>query len=278
MTGLDLRPLTLGEILDRTFSLYRSHFLLFIGIAGIPQALILAVQLAQVALQQYYPRSVGGFNLTGTGLAFYALLVILSIVAYLFSQGGTVLAVSEIYLGRAMTIGEALQRVRGHLGFLLGVVALNGLAVGGATLLLFVPGIYVLCRLIVCVPVALIEERGPRDSLSRSWELTTGFAGRAFMIFLFFVAIAFAANLLLVFPFSIGMLTALKNPSAIWFWTVLTQLGSNAASILTTPILLIATAIYYYDLRVRKEAFDLQFMMNPSAAPSAGPGSVPSIL
>jgi hypothetical protein len=59
---------------------------------------------------------------------------------------------------------------------------------------------------------------------------------------------------------------------------VLTQLGSRAAAILTQPILLIATAIFYYDLRVRKEAFDLQFMMNPGAPPSAGPGSVPSIL
>ncbi len=31
MTGLDLRPLTLGEILDRTFSLYRRHIVLFLG-------------------------------------------------------------------------------------------------------------------------------------------------------------------------------------------------------------------------------------------------------
>jgi hypothetical protein len=53
MTGLDLRPLTLGEILDRTFTLYRSHFVLFIGIAGISQALILVVQLSQMALEQY---------------------------------------------------------------------------------------------------------------------------------------------------------------------------------------------------------------------------------
>ena len=29
MATLDLRPLSLGEILDRTFTLYRSHFVLF---------------------------------------------------------------------------------------------------------------------------------------------------------------------------------------------------------------------------------------------------------
>jgi hypothetical protein len=55
MTGLDLRPLSLGEILDRTFSLYRQHFLLFLGLAGIPQVFVLAIRLAQITLQQESP-------------------------------------------------------------------------------------------------------------------------------------------------------------------------------------------------------------------------------
>lgn len=36
MPELDLRPLSLGEILDRTFTLYRRNFLLFAGIIAIP--------------------------------------------------------------------------------------------------------------------------------------------------------------------------------------------------------------------------------------------------
>ena len=46
MAALDLRPLSLGELLDRTFFLYRRHFLLFIGIASIPYLLLLAILLA----------------------------------------------------------------------------------------------------------------------------------------------------------------------------------------------------------------------------------------
>jgi len=46
--------------------------------------------------------------------------------------------------------------------------------------------------------------------------------------------------------------------------------------VVATPILLIATAIFYYDLRVRKEAFDLQFMLNPNAAAPSTPGASPS--
>src|ERR1700682_966901 len=50
MAELGLRPLSLGEILDRTFSLYRRHFLLFIGITGLPHLMILALNLVQVLL------------------------------------------------------------------------------------------------------------------------------------------------------------------------------------------------------------------------------------
>ena len=39
MSGVDLRPLSLGEFLDRTFSLYRSNLLFFIRITAIPQLL-----------------------------------------------------------------------------------------------------------------------------------------------------------------------------------------------------------------------------------------------
>jgi hypothetical protein len=45
MATLDLRPLSLGELLDRTFFLYRRHFLLFVGIAAIPYFFFFVVNL-----------------------------------------------------------------------------------------------------------------------------------------------------------------------------------------------------------------------------------------
>ena len=44
-----LRPMTLGELLDRTFFLYRGHFLVFAGIVALPQLIVLALQLATLA-------------------------------------------------------------------------------------------------------------------------------------------------------------------------------------------------------------------------------------
>jgi hypothetical protein len=46
--------------------------------------------------------------------------------------------------------------------------------------------------------------------------------------------------------------------------------GAFIAQVLVSPVLTIAAAVYYYDLRVRKEAFDLQFMMNPTGPIAPG--------
>jgi hypothetical protein len=271
VTDVVLRPLRLGEILDRTFSLYRAHFLLFVGIAGIPQLLILPLRLGQSWL------SVSGtpdfWTVVSTTIAFW----VAAILAYLFSQGGTILAVSDIYLGRSASIASSLSKVWGNLGFLFGVVALNVIATLLGMILLIIPGIYIACRLLVCVPVAMLEEKGPRDSLSRSFELTRDFAGRSFMILLLWIVISVAASLLFGVPFSTLMIFSGNNAGMLRLWAELTQVGSTFAEVLTSPILLIATSVFYYDLRVRKEAFDLQFMMNPDNTSAPGSPGVTSL-
>ena len=52
MTNSDLRPLSVGEILDRTFSLYRQHFVSIVGIAALPQLAILAINLGRLSLRE----------------------------------------------------------------------------------------------------------------------------------------------------------------------------------------------------------------------------------
>jgi len=289
MPALDLRPLSLGEILDRTFSLYRRNFMLFLGIAALPQLLILAFELAQTMMsdvpaipgQRPAGRSPG---LPSNGLLAFGAVgaiigIIIYLIAYLFSQGGTVYAVSDLYLGRQTTIGESLGKMRGQLGSLFGVTLLNGLAIMGAFLLLIIPGIYVACRLITCVPAALLEDLGPRSSLERSFALTKDNAGRAFVIFLLYIILLYAAIFLFMFPFSVvAGIMAIKDPSTARTWLAISQIGNFVAATLVTPFLTIATAVFYYDLRVRKEAFDLQFMMNPTGTAPTGAAGAPRTL
>jgi hypothetical protein len=290
MADLDLRPLSLGEILDRTFTLYRRHFVLFLGITALPHLLILGLNLAETLVmkmpavpgkppvEQFQGGPSSGLLAFGVGGAIIGFIVYM--VAYLFSQGGTIYAVSELYLGRTTTIGASLRRMWGQLANLFGVTILNGLVILLGTLCLIIPGIYIACRLIICVPAALLEDLGARESLGRSFDLTKNFAGRAFVIGLLYFGILYSASALLMMPFTVGMFVAIANHNLgmLRLWSALMNTGSSVVQILVSPILLIATSVFYFDLRVRKEAFDLQLMMNPSGALSAGNPSVPSIL
>jgi len=290
MNNLDLRPLSVGEVLDRTFALYRNYFVLFIGISAIPQILLLIVNLCQVfflassglpvpgsARPTTVPPSIGSPGTVGAVVGLGFLVVVVTLVAILLSQGATVIAVSEIYLGRTITIGESFRRVLGEIGTLLAVMILNGLAILAGFLLLVVPGIYVMCRLIVSVPAALLEQLGAREAIERSWALARDNAGRAFLIIALYFALSFAAAGLLTFPFQMLILLQKNSPSMVLVYMGLAQVGAFIANVLVTPVMTIASSILYYDLRVRKEAFDLQLMLTPLGGPLDRPvtGGVP---
>ena len=283
MNSLDLRPLSLGEVLDRTFSLYRRHFLLFTGIAAIPHLLTLALGLLQVLYLQH-PVVIGQGQKARTVMAsahgaaasiivgLVTLVVIL--IVYLLSQGGTVVAVSELYLGRQTSIGASLRRAWGDIVSLFGVIALNGLATFAGLLLLVIPGFYFACRLLVCVPAALIEGRGPQESLSRSWNLTRGFAGRAFVLYALYFALEIGIMGLLGAFLAIALSSTRSDPSMFRVWMSAGQVATALLNSVISPFILIGTSLFYFDLRVRKEAFDLQFMMDPTSermAPGGGP-------
>jgi len=266
-----LRPLSLGEVLDRTFSLYRKHFVLFAAIAAIPQFILLAVRLTQTLMFAApalgrLPRVPGA----GTPLAFLNVWILWLFgtiawgLVYVYAQGAMVSAAADLYLGNPTTIGTALGKVRGHYLNLLVVVILGWLALGAGFICFIIPFFYVACRLIACLPAAVLEDLGPIDSLERSFSLTRGFAGSAFLIFLLSAVLQYAASLLFAAPFSVAMVLTAKHPETMPMWLSLAQVGEFIGGVVVGPFLTIAIAVFYYDLRVRKEAFDLQFMLNPN--------------
>jgi hypothetical protein len=275
----NLRPLSLAEILDRTFALYRQNFLLFFGITAVPYTLNLALSLFEV---WYFgnPSAKGIQAMTamfrGPQLLFTLMSLIVGCMVYIFSEGGTILAVTQLYLGRQTSMSTALRGVWDEFGTLFGVVILNGLAVGAGFICLIVPGFYLLCRLIVCLPAALVEKLGASESLSRSFELTRDNAGRAFMILLVFFAVSMAGGAMtsvVVIPFTLTH----RDPSALRIVASASMILQMAVGSLVAPVLLIASSVFYFDLRIRKEAFDLQFMMNPDSehiTRQQSPGSI----
>ena len=148
MTALDLRPLSLGELLDRTFFLYRRNFFLFTGIAAIPYSLFFVVNLVSTLLTRF---RFGGRRFSGFRPDSASVIgrrarqrwnpaqwswVLAGFIAYLFSVGATVFAVSEIYTGHQTSIQASLHKVRGHAGTIFGVLFLSGLIMMGGFILL----------------------------------------------------------------------------------------------------------------------------------------------
>jgi len=129
MANVRLHPLSLGEILDRTFSHYREHFLLFVGIMALPQVLITGLTV----VLQFFQRTLAGLALrvppTEASLAalvarfliVFALFLVAYFLVYSIAIGATTYAVSEVHLGRSTTIRSAYLVVRQKLGGLFSV-------------------------------------------------------------------------------------------------------------------------------------------------------------
>ena len=265
-----LRPLSTGELLDRTFALYRSHFGLFMGIFALPHLIVLAFQCVGVALQT------PGNQLTNALVTLLWTLgaLLLTIIVAAASQAATVVAVSDVHLDRPASIKDSFVRVKGHIPGVIGVSLLVGLGVGAGLIALVVPGIILITMWSLSVPVKVLENKSATDAMSRSSDLTKGDRGRIFVIWLLFIVLSIGISFLFQWPVEllarVGSRAALIRSGAGW------QVASLAAAFvsecLVGPLATIAFALVYYDERVRKEAFDLQLMMTTLDAATL-PGS-----
>jgi hypothetical protein len=265
-----LRPLTTGELLDRTFSLYRYHFGLFIGIYSLPHLAVLAFSLWGVVVRPYGPnlRNIATLMAWAWGTIFVSM--IFSAVA----QAATVVAVSEVHLDRPASVFGSFSRIKGHI---LGVVFLSLLITifaGAACIALIVPGVLLFLMWSLAVQAKVLEDKGIFDSMSRSMDLTKGSRGRIFVIWLLFALLSFGINWLVQWPITeaAGVSSRGAIIRASMMWQVISQTAGFISQILVGPLVTIALSLVYYDQRVRKEAFDLQLMMSTLDATPA-PGS-----
>lgn len=295
--ALDLRPLTLPELLDRSFSTYRRHVWLFVGIMAVPAVVALtyavAMQLFQFSAGRIQPTMTPEqvlWRLVPAMLAAAGFFVVY-IVVYAFALGATTVAVARVYTDQPVTVIETYQAMRSQ-GFqllltmiwaglrvmLVGIGAfmlaatvafvasfisriLGVLVIVPAVLGAFAAFVYFSLRYGVAVPAAVLENLGPNGALRRSVELTEEYRGRIFLIMLCSVVITYATMALLQMPFLVGAMLA--GPRTIT-GLVLNMAGivlGTVGSTFTGPIMVIGLALAYYDLRIRKEAFDLQMML-----------------
>ena len=266
----DLRPMEMGEILDGALTIYRRHFGLFVrlGVSAlfVPVLLTVYVQFSGGPQEHY---------------VLWFLTTVIQYFATLLLTAGAIRVISDSYLGREPQLGEAISLGFAKMGPLFVVGFAKGLIVvlivGGASLAVFllvglqagvVSGvlmiaaviggfwfvIWVACGYAVTTQIVVLEALpGVFEAFGRSWGLTNGFRRKIFNI-------AVIAGLIVYVPTAavagVGGAMALESPLTQQVF----QVFAAVLPMVLTPILSCVFTLMYYDLRVRREGFDLQIL------------------
>ncbi len=244
MSSTFLRPLSIGEILDGAFSLYRSRFTTLVG------AMLLLFAPALVL-------GVAADVVSGEG----ALAAILWLATSLFqglaglaSFGACIWIASETVLGRSVSMGDALRKgIQKMVPVFLGSVILVICLILGFCLLI-VPGILVWVMWFAMAPILVLEDRW--DFFGRSRDLARGSWLKIFVVMVLYSIIA---SLPLVLVEGGGMLAlGLADYQANVVRPAWMTISSLLGSALLTPFSHCALTLLYYDQRVRKEGLDVE--------------------
>jgi len=292
---MQIHPIAVGELLDRSFRLLRRHFWLFFIIMFIPQGLFF---LMRHGVSLVF--GISGEEARGIGAGFgvftvFAFLVF--VMVQFWAQGALIYAVSETYLGHSTSIKGSYNAIRKRLGQLLSTMILWGVlvfiwpalagilsavivpvlaAVGirgavliAASVIAFIVTIWLALNLllnwVLVDKIVVLENMRWMSALRRSKELMnartepgfwSGPRSKAAEILLLGCLIAIGIHFLFHAP---GLVFNLFAPGSL-LGSALTGLLNTISTSLATSYTTLAMILYYYDIRVRKEGFDLKMM------------------
>ena len=267
-----LQPMGFADILDGMFSLYRNHLRLLLTIAAVYLVLEFGIDLVSVSIMM-------GSG-SGTSVAVMVFSLIVTSLISVFVTAGLAYASAHIYLEREIPPGAALQRAGQRFWTYLGSVILWSVAVVGlfVTIIGIPFSIYFSVRWGLYTLPVLFEGTTARSALRRSTELVKGTWWRVFGItlsislisFMIFFILEASAGLLVSWigiaepEEPTGLLDTLRQlfiPTPLeigWFSYIIRRLVSLGIATLTMPIGVIGSTLLYFDLRIRKEAYDIE--------------------
>ena len=308
-----LRPMSIGDMLDAAFRLYRQHFLTFIGIVALLQAPMAMLQfLAQLPYMRELQRFTARPPVLARGaspldifpfaqlLPYYALIFGLGIFQYLLvynlMTGALANAISRSYLGQPISIlssynigfkrfialivasltpfAVSLAFVAIIAGCAFGVIATLGLGANqqpniglaiagglgliGVIFLGAIAGLFFYVRLLLTTQAIVLEGQGPLAGLARSWRLVGQAFWRSLGIFLLVYAFIYIVSLVVQLPLVvIGAFFGMLLNNSVLYQSI-ASLATYGVLILVLPLQFTIFTLLYYDLRIRKEGYDLE--------------------
>jgi hypothetical protein len=243
--------MTIGTLLDRAFRLYTGNFALLLGITA---AAYVPFYLIILAIEASFGGNLQASGALTTLLLQVGFMILWASIAFPIAGGAATYAISERYLGNDVTIGESLALALSRFWTLSVAQITATIRVMFGFLLLIVPGILWLLSYSLIVPAILVENQKATPSLRRSRELVKGQRGKVFCV-LFVINLLQGIVILGVSMIS-GMIFNVESGGG----AVLNSAIINLVSIFVTPLGIVTTILLYYDMRIRKEGFDLEML------------------
>ena len=274
------RPLSVGEVLDLTFQIYRGTALrcLLFGAFG-----VILGQLASIyALIRGRGLGGGGWQAFVQALStankdpLYWVAYVLGIVLPLIFDAAIILRQQALITGHPVggELGAAVRRLARVVGVsvLVGVstaacflpaLLLSGPARYGLVVLLLFPASYVLVRLSCAFVSLVLTDAGPVASCLRSWRLTSGSFWRLSIIY--FVGLVVLIVFFMVIFIVAGILAAVLGRGDVALVVATTGAIVVAISALTLPYYTAMGLAVLGELSARKEGADLEQRIAASA-------------
>lgn len=245
MSEAAYRPRTVAELIDTAVQLLRRNYAVLVGITAV--GYIPWIAASRVAIR--FLGTPFGDPTVGFGGSLVSLLIgAVGMLWFSVVSAGCIAAASDAYLGEQPDVGTALRRALRRAGPIIGTTFVTYFATALGLVLLIIPGAYFFAKYALSSSIALLEDRDVSESLQRASRLSQerklhilGTLGAAWLIYLL-LAIA------------LGAFAALVR------WANAEPLIEALITITVSPLIAVATAVLYYDLRIRAEGFDVELL------------------
>lgn len=227
MNAPALRARSVGEILDLAFQLYRGRWSQMATATGL-------LVLPLVALEAVAP------------LSALPVLDRLGNLFFLAASAAVVLIASEAYMGREIAAADAVRTVGRRFLSVWGAAIIQVILIGLGLLLLIIPGIIAAIVTFAMQQAVMVEGRTAGEAFERSRTLAGG-------QYLHIMLTSVLASIIMIFAgagFGAVIGFATTEPR-------MTMLLTNLLLIVLNPLAAVVGTVLYYDLRIRKEAFDV---------------------
>jgi hypothetical protein len=258
-----LRPLSVGEVLDASFKIVRQSFGTLAGcvlVVALPLNIVNTLITASASDDAF---DFDSTTTTGTGFATSTevggtlLTTTLSLALMSLASAACFRAVSGVYLGERPTVGDSLRFAASRL---LPVILLSFLYILGlipAFIALVIPGIWLAVAWSVSFPALLSEGLGPVEALGRSFRLVKGRWWPVFgALLVMYLLVAVISGIL----GALGAATLITAVDSEVVAAVFVTIVNTLSSLITLPLMAAVLTVLYFDLRVRNEGFDLQLL------------------